>query len=60
MGEPAKKLGWKEKWMDSRLLATIDPYQWGGKNCRHDLEPGLMVAIFKEKILNYPAVLQKS
>jgi hypothetical protein len=31
MGQLAKKLGWKEKWMDSRSFATADTYRWREK-----------------------------
>jgi hypothetical protein len=38
MGQLAKKLWWKEKWMDGRLLAKLLSYRCGGKNSTFDLD----------------------
>jgi hypothetical protein len=37
LGQLAKKLGLKEKWMDSRSLAKVDTYALALKNCRYNL-----------------------
>jgi hypothetical protein len=37
MVQLAKKLGWREKWMDSRSLARLVNYPQIGKKSRYDL-----------------------
>jgi hypothetical protein len=36
IGQLAKKLRWKEKWLDSRLLASFGTYHQTGENSRYD------------------------